>query len=307
MNQTILSTGLFSDSQTTGDMPDAKSFLLSSHLSLVTPLIENQQGAIAHSSSKGVSALFNDPVRAVLCAVQIQKAHHHWKEGPTPPRIRVVVCTGNELSPQSVELQDFMAAAGKGEILVCPETATFWREDGNRELLSRTLSGSLGTGFVVLWEAPSREPKRLVRQRGWLFIGMVALPSLLILLYSLLEMPASMPPFKTNIVLWGPLWNGAQNLGCPLQKVSSWTIIEDHDLSRHEIRLNPGRKFFRLTGFIRQGTDGPEAVLDRIDAAHGRHELRLSSSCPQSDVCTCFARMVPDVLASPAATAGTQP
>ncbi len=290
------------------EAPDAAHLRLCAHLALVRPLVEDQQGVVLREGGDRVLARFSDPVRAALCAVRIQQAHHSRLQGPAPPPIRVIVFCGepsadNGNEPPGAEFsggadealswsRPWVLATGAGEIVLSDSVAKAWREDGNRDLAPRSIVTASGPlpAYLLLWESHSHEPARTVRRRGWLFVGLIALPSLLLLAYSLLNLPAGNPELTGHTLLWGPFWSASEPLACPSAAIPPWRVIPDPRFTRGGLPRDPQARLVRATGHIESVEQVRTAVLDLIDAVSGRHLLRATGPC-DSDPCACFAQL----------------
>ncbi|MBU1412257.1 hypothetical protein KKD52_12995 [Myxococcota bacterium] len=287
----LLSTG------SEADAPDAEHLRMQGHLALVRPLVDEQQGVVLREGGDRVLARFPDPVRATLCAVRIQQAHRSRQQGPAPPRIRVIVFAAEGTFDGTAEMaltwsRTWIQATGAGEIVLSAGVAAAWREDGNREMTPRGIVTTDGPadGFLLLWESHSHEPARTVRRRGWLFVSLIALPSLLLLLYSWLNLPQGNPQLTGDTLLWGPFWRDARPLGCPAVAMSRWQVIPDPRFTMSGLPRDASSRMVRATGHIETHENVRWAVMDLTDAMSGRHLWRASGPC-EAEPCACFVRL----------------
>jgi hypothetical protein len=292
--------------------PDAARARFAAHLTLARPFVERQQGVILREGGDRMLARFSDPVRAALCAVRIQQAHRDRSRGPAPPRVRVIVFGpatdgGAGFSGDSEDAlawsRPWLLATGAGEIVVSSSVAAAWREDGNRELKPRSFVTADGPdeGALLLWESHSHESARTVRQRGWLFVGLVTLPALLLFAYTLLHLPGDNPAPTGNTLLWGPFWKDAAPLDCTAPARPGWHVLADPGLRGAGVPRDPGAYLLRATGTVERGEGPPSAVLDVFDSLSGRHVGRQAAPCGE-DPCACFSRLAGEVLSrTPAA------
>ncbi len=279
------------------DAPDAAHLRMQGHLALVRPLVDDQQGVILREGGDRVLARFSDPVRATLCAVRIQQAHRSRQQGPAPPRIRVIVFGSEGTFDGTADMamawsRTWLQATGAGEIVLSRDVAAAWREDGNRELSPRGIVTGDGPadGFLLLWESHSHEPARSVRRRGWLFVGLIALPSLLLLLYSWLNLPPANPQLTGDTLLWGPFWRDAEALACPATALAQWRVIPDAGFTMSGLPRDAGSRMVRATGHLETRENVRWAVMDLTDAISGRHLWRLAEPC-EGEPCACFIRL----------------
>jgi hypothetical protein len=294
------------------DAPDAAHLRMEGHLSLVRPLVEEQEGVILRQGGDRVLARFSDPVRAALCAVRIQQAHRSRRQGPAPPRVRVIVFDAPQSgAPGGVGFtgsadeaiawsRPWLLATGAGEIVLSDRVAAAWQKDGNRELTPRGYVTADGPadGHLLLWESHSHEPARAVRRRGWLFIVLIALPSLVLLAYSWLNLPPANPQLTGDTLLWGPFWLDAAPLPCPGAVVPRWRSIPDPRFTMSGLPRDARSRMVRATGHVERRGNAPAAVLDLIDALSGRHLGRSSVPCDGAP-CACFAKLTEEALERP--------
>jgi len=291
--------------------PDAARLRMSAHLAIARPLVEAQQGVVLREGGDRVLARFSDPVRAALCAVRVQQAHRSRALGPAPPRVRVIVF-GAEFEGSADEAlawsRTWLPSTGAGEIVLSASVADAWREQGNRELTPRAIVTGDGPtdGALLLWESHSREPARTVRRRGWLFVGLVALPSLVLFVYTLLHLPAADPGLTGHTLLFGPFWQDSAALSCDAPPMTGWRVLADPSLERIGLPRAPGARLLRVTGSIERRGEAPTAVLDLVDALSGRHLGRATVPCAASETdgaaptsCACFSRLTAELLERP--------
>ncbi len=289
--------------------PDAARARFAAHLSLARPLVERQDGVVLREGGDRMLARFSDPVRAALCAVRIQQAHRDRSQGPAPPRVRIIVFDPPVDGKDGFEgnsgdalawSRPWLLATGAGEIVVSAGVADAWREDGNRELQFRAFvtSDGPGEGALLLWESHSHEPARTVRRRGWLFVGLVTLPALLLFLYTLLHLPGDPPAPTGDTLLWGPFWQDAAPLACAAPDRPGWHVLPDPGLRGTGVPRDPGARLLRATGVLERGGGAPSAVLDVFDSLSGRLVGRGVAPC-SGEPCACFSRLAGDLLSRP--------
>ncbi len=294
--------------------PDAARLRMSAHLALAGPLVEAQQGVVLREGGDRLLARFSDPVRAALCAVRVQQVHRNRSLGPAPPAIRAIVF-GAEFEGGAEEAlawsRTWLPATGAGEIVLSASVAAAWREQGNRELAPRAIVTGDGPaeGALLLWENHSREPARTVRRRGWLFVGLVALPSLIMFVYSLLHLPSGDHGPTGHTLLFGPFWQETDALLCDAPPITGWRVLADPSLRRFGPPREQGARLLRATGTIERRGEVPTAVLDLVDTLSGRHLGRASAPCGPSEgdaaapaPCVCFSRLTTELLERPAPT-----
>ena len=286
------------------DAPDAAQLRFAAHLALVRPLVDTHEGVVLREGVDRVLARFSDPVRAALCAVRIQQAHRNRAQGPAPPRIRVIVF-GDEFTGTAdgalAWSRPWVLATGASELVVSESVADAWREDGNRELTSRgvvTADGAL-RAFLLLWENHTHEPARTVRRRGWLFVGLIALPSLVLLAYSWLNLPPGNPQLTRSTLLWGPFWSASEPLHCAGAQLPRWQVIPDPRFTLSGLPRDPRDRLVRATGHVETRDAVRTAVMDLVDALSGQHLRRLQGPC-EADFCACFAKLAEARLDEPA-------
>lgn len=274
-------------------VPDMQLRALRRHVELAIPFIEQQQGHLLRETSDRIVVAFSDPIHAVLCAIRIQQVHRQNEVAPRPPSVRIVVF-GSEFDGPSEEVvfwvTKWISSVGIGEIRVSESVATAWKTKGNRDLTSLPYDPEIPFAtYLLRWQGPTREPVVTVRQRGWITVALVVLPSFVLLLLFWLQPRSSELP-EADVWFVGPIWSNFRSVSCPNLHIATGRVVVDPELMFLAPHLLHRGQVKRLTGAILEN-NGRKLRIDVVDEMSGLLQARREIPCADNP-CVCLQQLL---------------
>jgi hypothetical protein len=259
------------------------------HEALVIPIIE-MHGKVVHNGINGLICIFSNPVFAVAASVKIQRAHHIWKEGPTPPSISISIVKGtiihqseNIVLGSGIKLgEKIVKIGGSGEIIISRKIGELWKEKGNRKLHFECRIIKINnkkTKFRILhWDTKTHEPKIAERKRGSVYSMMILIPSFVTMLLMGYFLFKEKKQINNKILIYGPFHSPFSTNFCeklnfkkPSDKIK---IFKNCSSNIYSGNLPKGS--IQITGRIRRAGTGYILTAEIINLNDGKLAFRLT-------------------------------